>query len=393
MNKKICFVIDSIFTFGGVQKVTSVVAKGLSSYYDITIITFDSPNIDKMSFDYQNLHNIKIIYFDYPTNNAINLFVSKVYSFLYKKIIPQTKLTSNLYAKSSFPRIRRNALIKILNADNYYVIIGVHAFLSCRLATIRNDLSCKRIIGWIHNSYEALFGKNSLYIGTNLKSHYCNQLKKLDSIIVLTKNDAFLLKREMQIDATTIYNPKTITPGQISNGKSKRFLAIGRFSPQHKGFDILIKAFNIFAKQDMNWTLDIVGEGIEDFFYKSLIHEYNLEDKIHIHPFTNDIQQYYTNSSIYVLSSRWEGFGLVLIEAMAHGLPIVSSDIPSSKELLGNFGIYFHNEDYMDLAKSLKKASECNWNILSKEALSISHKFDLETIIKSWVNHIDSLNI
>jgi glycosyltransferase involved in cell wall biosynthesis len=161
-------------------------------------------------------------------------------------------------------------------------------------------------------------------------------------------------------------------------------LAVGRFSHRHKGFDLLIEAFHIFAQQNSDWTLDIVGEGVEEELYKSSIQKYHLEDRVFIHPFTNNIQDYYSKAQVYVLSSRWEGFGLVLVEAMAHGLPIVSSDLPTSKEIMGDFGLYFKNGDIRELAQRLNEATQLDWEEKSKEAIRIANRFEIKKIVEKW---------
>ena len=170
----------------------------------------------------------------------------------------------------------------------------------------------------------------------------------------------------------------------MSEGNSHRFLAVGRFSHQHKGFDLLIEAFHIFAQQNTDWKLDIVGEGVEEELYRSLIQKYHLENRVFIHPFTNNIQEYYSKAQVYVLSSRWEGFGLVLVEAMVHGLPIVSSDLPTSKEILGDFGLYFKNGNIEELSQRLVDATKLYWKEKSKEAINISNGFDIKKIVEKW---------
>jgi glycosyltransferase involved in cell wall biosynthesis len=122
--------------------------------------------------------------------------------------------------------------------------------------------------------------------------------------------------------------------------------------------------------------------------YHKLIAEHNMHDRITIHPFTDNVQQYYSDAQIYVLSSRWEGFGLVLVEAMAHGLPIVSSDIPTSKEIMGDFGIYFKNGDIEELAKALEESTHIAWQQLSEQAIHIANSFDIRNIIGKWKNII-----
>ena len=118
--------------------------------------------------------------------------------------------------------------------------------------------------------------------------------------------------------------------------------------------------------------------------YRQKIAEYQLEDRILIHPFTNNIQAYYSQAQIYVLSSRWEGFGLVLVEAMAHGLPIVSSNLPTSMEIMGDFGLYFQNGNIKELAEKLNEATQIDWRKKSEEALAIAYRFDITKVKAQW---------
>jgi glycosyltransferase involved in cell wall biosynthesis len=205
-------------------------------------------------------------------------------------------------------------------------------------------------------------------------------LAKLDATVVLCHDDA----RKYHFPTRVIYNPLTLVPDAPSEGTSKKFLAVGRFSRLHKGFDLLIEAFRIFAQHNEEWTLDIVGEGVEEPLYRQLIKEYHMENRIHIHPFTSHVQQYYHEAQVYVLSSRWEGFGLVLVEAMAHGLPVVSSDLPTSKEIMGDFGLYFINGDVNGMARQMHAATQLDWSTTSRQAMRIAHRFKLETISHQW---------
>lgn len=377
--KHICFLVDSIFTVGGVQRVTRVIAEELAKDFDVTIVTLDPPMLVKKN------NALTIRCFAYPDTPQWKLLFCKAYSYLYRKILPQNRFTSNLYAHSSFPAEKRMALAKELQQGNYAAIIGVHAPLAVRLAACRKQLNGTKLIGWIHNSYEALFGEASRYLGPELKRHYEWQLEKLDETVVLCQHDS----KAYHIPTKVIYNPLTLIPGVPSKGDTKRFLAVGRFSPLHKGFDLLIQAFALFAKKNSEWTLDIVGEGPEEELYRSLIAQNHLEDRIAIHPFTNDIQNYYSDAQVYVLSSRWEGLPLVLIEAMAHGLPIVSSDLNVSKEIMDGFGLYFKNGDVADLARCLQQATAIDWSQKSKEAMAIACRFDIKAIAAQWQNLIN----
>lgn len=390
MRKRICFIVDSIFSFGGVQRVTAVIAKELAKDYDVTIFTFDKPTSQNTTLYELSESSINYHFFSYPSINKLKRQISKVYSGFYRKMKPQGRIASNLYACSSFPSELRQALIQELRRGQYDTIIGVHAPLAARLATLRPQLKGVRCIGWIHNSYDALFSPSSTYIGPQLEYHYAHQMNKLDHVVVLCQYDAQKwtdsythLGLSLQ-NIIVIHNPLTLIPGQPSQGTSKRFLAVGRMSHLHKGFDLLIDAFHIFTKTNKDWMLDIVGEGPEEQMLRKKIDEYGLQQRVYIHPFTSNIQEYYSHAQIYVLSSRWEGFGLVLVEAMAHGLPVVSSDLPTSKEIMGTFGLYFKNVDIEDLAEKLYDVTQIDWKKKSEEALVITQRFDLSNIAKQW---------
>ena len=384
--RKICFVVDSIFSIGGVQRVTAVIAKELAKDYDVSIVTFDKP--EQMNTDLYRLNevNINSRFFTYPQVGRLKTYLCKAYSGLYLKLQPKSKWYSDLYAHSSYPKELRNALLAELKQGQYDVIIGVHAPLAARLAALKKDLPNTKLIGWLHNSFEALFGEDShYYIGPKRRRHYIYQYKKLDDLVVLCKDDANRFNEcDKLFMPIVIYNPLTLKQGAPSAGTSKRFLTIGRFTPMHKGIDLLIEAFHLFAQKNNEWNLDIVGEGGEEKAFRKQIAQYQLEDRITIHPFTNHIQAYYSEAQIYVLSSRWEGMPLVLVEAMSHGLPIISSDLPVSQEIMGDFGMYFKNGDIEDLARRLEEATHIDWQAKSKAALAIAQRFDIKNIIRQW---------
>lgn len=382
--KRICFLVDSIFTIGGVQRVTAVIAGALSNDYDVTIVTFDKPEQKDLTLYQLQDYPIHYQFVAYPHVNHAKERFCKVYSYLFRKMLPQCKVTSDLYAHSSFPKERRKALSSILQEGKYEVVIGVHSFLAIRLAIIKKELGNAKVIGWIHNSFEALLKEGSPYLGTELKYHYGQQLQKLDEVVVLYQQDAEMYKQAFGFLPIRMYNPITLKPGRKSDGQNKRFLAVGRLSHKHKGFDLLIQAFAIFSKNNQEWNLDIVGDGPEKNNLQQLIADNHLEGRIQLHPFTKNIQDYYSSASIYVLSSRWEGMPLVLVEAMSHGLPVIASDLPTCQEVLGNFGLYFKNGDTKELSKRLEEATHIDWQQKSEEALKIAQRFDINKIAGQW---------
>lgn len=386
--KRICFLVDSIFSFGGVQRVTAVIAKELAVDYDVTIVTLDNPADKDITMYGLGEAPLSYRFFSYPKGYAVETLLCKAYSLLYRKVLPQTRLTSYIYGLSSLTSRQRRALARELRGGDYDVIIGVHAPLAVRLATIRGRLGRARVYGWIHNSYDAMFAAGSPYAGPELARHFALQYRRLDKVVMLCGCDVERYDEETRTACEVIPNPLTLVPGKPSDGHSRSFLAVGRFSHRHKGFDLLIKAFNLFAKSNGDWTLDIVGEGPEEAMLRGLINRYGLERRVRLHPFTRNIQEYYSRAAVYVLSSRWEGFGLVMVEAMAHGLPVISSDLPSSKEILGGFGMYFENGNIDGLATRLTEATRIDWPEKSAEAMRIARRYDVKHCISLWKEKI-----
>ena len=372
------------------QRVTAVIAEELTKYYDVTIVSFEEPEQEDLSMYGLKDYPVKIVFTHFRKTEKWKSMLYNAYSYLYKNALPKTAITSDLYAHSSFPREMREAVVKILKEGQFDTIIAVNSYLSMRLATIKRDLGGVKAIGWIYNSFNAFLREGSPYLGTELKYHYGRQLQKLDETVLLYLQDSEMYYHAYGFSPFVIPNPLTIKPGAPAIGKNKRFLAVGRLTPKHKGFDLLIKAFGKFAQSNSDWYLDIVGDGPEKESLNKMIENRNLTKRIKIHPFTENIQMFYSQASIYVSSSRWKDFGLVLVQAMAHGLPVISSDLPSSKEILGDFGMYFKNGNVDDLAQRLEDATHMEWQLKSNEAIMIAQRFNANVIAEQWKTLIES---
>ena len=390
---RILFYADTVFGFGGVQRVLAVIAKALSDDNDVTILSTDTDeNLSMYGYDQSR---ISFDYIAYNGKKNVEYFICKTISYLYKRVLPRNKFTARLYSYSFFRPSYKKQLISKINGGCYDTVVGVHAFLSLHLASIRNHLNVNNVTAWMHNSYNALFDKDNPYL-PGLKSFFAVEMRRLDGIVVLSKSDERLFRSNLGLESVTINNPLTLTPSGRASVEYKKFLAIGRFSPKHKGFDLLIKAFAKFADTNNDWTLEIVGEGDEEIIYRQLIIENKLEKRVKICPFTKDIQRHYAGASAYVLSSRWEGQPLVLVEAMAHGLPIASSDLPVAKELLEgrHCGTFFKCGDIDDMALALSRmASTEEWAVMSENALKTSSHFKVENIRQQWIKVLQRFSV
>ena len=155
--------------------------------------------------------------------------------------------------------------------------------------------------------------------------HIMRSLKYCQCVVTLTKQDVpFWQEYVKRIEV--IPNMLTIKPKKVIDYHVKRVVSAGRYMTE-KGFDRLLEAWHLLADDYADWQLYIFGD--EDrTTYQRIVDQYNMNERVHLMPATTDIAEEFSKSSIFVMSSRYEGFGLVLAEAMSCGLPCISFDCP-----------------------------------------------------------------
>ena len=154
-------------------------------------------------------------------------------------------------------------------------------------------------------------------------------IRKADLLIALTEHDASCWRRHRVKNVQVVSNPVTYYADNINDIKKERcrIIAVGRLTSQ-KRFDRLVEAFSRISDKYPEWYIDIYGEGELRCTLEDLIKSKGLSRRVNIMNFVQDIYSEYKRSQFIVLSSDYEGFGLVIIEAMACGIPVVSTDCP-----------------------------------------------------------------
>jgi glycosyltransferase involved in cell wall biosynthesis len=202
----------------------------------------------------------------------------------------------------------------------------------------------------------ALYGKlHDKYITT--------YIRKSTKLVCLTHEDMNSWKQLNVNNVCVIPNMITINPPKSIDYSSKRVIAVGRYSHQ-KGFDMLIKAWGKLSPKYKDWHLYIFGNEDREP-YKEMAKRENCIDTCHCMPVTEDIASEYGKSSIFVMSSRYEGMPLALIEAMSSGLACVSFNCPNGPSDIINDGIdgfLAKNGDIDDLATKID-------NLICKETM------------------------
>ena len=154
-----------------------------------------------------------------------------------------------------------------------------------------------------------------------------------DVVVALTKSDAQNWKKAKRVELIPNFSIMPIK--KVSDYESKKVIAVGGLEWQ-KGYDRLIEIWKLVARNHPDWHLEIYGEGELESELKETILKVKL-CSISIHPYTNNISMEYATSSICVLTSRYEGFSLLLLEALRHGVPCITFDCPyGPKDLIDN---------------------------------------------------------
>ena len=203
----------------------------------------------------------------------------------------------------------------------------------------------------------------------------------LDAVVALTKRDqqSFEAILRGRSKAYVIPNQVSFTTVQRDATTHKQMLAIGRLTYQ-KGFEFMIEDASRVLRERPDWKLIIVGDGENESMLRKEIASRNMESQIEIHPSTPEIRKYYESSAIYLMTSRFEGLPMVLLEAEAYALPIISYDCPTGpRELIenGRNGFLVPMEAHEDFADKLRL-------LMDDETLRKKMGQESELMVKSY---------
>lgn len=369
---KIVYCTPALYMAGGVERVLTLKANYFSEHngYDITIIITEGK--DKPLF-YPLSEKIKLINLDINFEELWACsFLKKIFVYLKKQRIYKKKLTAELM------RIRPDITISLLRREINF-LTSIHDG-SKKIGELHvNRANYRNYEADNSNFLKDLFAK---FWMKSLISH----LKRLDRFVVLTKEDKLAWKELDNVEV--IPDPLAFDINEVSPLTNKRVIAVGRYVYQ-KGFDLLLQAWSKIEKLIPDWELAIYGMG-DRTLYESLIDSLQIDkNRCHLYGPTDDIKREYLNSSLFVFSSRFEGFGMVLIEAMACGLPVVSFDCPCGpKDIVsdGKDGILVENGNVLELADHMISLTEDDKRrkSMSENALKNVQRYKIEKIAQQW---------
>lgn len=214
-------------------------------------------------------------------------------------------------------------------------------------------------------------------------------VRRFDKFVVLTNEDKGYWGGLPNIEV--IPNAAIHVSKNDSEVKNKRVIAVGRLDYQ-KGFDRLIQAWKLVQHTGRfsDWKLDIFGQGEWREMLQQMIDKQGLQNTVKINPPTNAILNEYVHSSLLVMSSNYEGFGMVLVEAMSCGVPVISFDCKCGpKDIIqpGINGLLVPNGDIQALADAMMKVmeDEAYRKMLSLNARKVVDTYSEQAVMSQWI--------
>lgn len=367
---KIVYVLPTLAWKGGAERIITEKANYFAEFlgYDVIVVCITQGK------DQANTYPLS----DKVTQIILGIKVYLQYKYSYpKRFWIQFTLRNQI-------KKQLKSTIQQINPD---ILIGVGYYRANFVCTI--DCRAKKIIE-CHDGRKVVFSdfmSNNKWLTKPLmaiykKLYFRSVERHADLIIALTPEAKRKWKNAKRV--VVIPNFSTMTINQYSSCTYKRVIAVGRLAWE-KGFGRLIEVWRLVCKRFPDWHLDIYGEGSMSDTLKVLTGLYNARN-VSFHKFTPEISHEYATSSMCVVTSYFEGFSLVLLEAMRHGVPCIAFDCPSGPRHIINDaynGFLVYDGDIKLFAERLCQLIEDEdlRKYFSKNAIESTKIFDIDTIM------------
>ena len=358
----ICFLSGDMSRTGGTERVLSIIANELSKQ--------------------KNKFNIHILSITNENNTSY---------FRLEKEIKNNRILKSKdvnFKKQYFQVVK--GIRHYIKENNIDILIDVEVIASL-FSIPATRFTKTKLISWEHFNFYEDNGSHLRIYARKLAARFSN------CIITLTEHDKqnYLNNLDIKGKVEYIYNPIEEVDDMECNIKSKQIISVGRLTYQ-KGFDMLCDVAKVVLKDNKGWKWLILGDGEDKDKLRSKIKEYGLENKLILKGNVSNVEEYYKNSSLYVMTSRFEGLPMTLLEAKTYKLPIVSFNCltgPSEivKNNVNGYLINPENVEAMSNKLNILMNDENKIKEFSNNAQIDIEKFKLKPIIERWEKVLISL--
>lgn len=375
---KIVYCLNSIRYLGGIQRVTVIKANALADIDGNEVYVVVTDNKEGV---FTEPLSPKVHLIDLDINYYADDWKSK------------WNVLKGIFVKRKEHKKRLKTTLNEIQPD---IVVSVGQSEKNMLPSIKGKWKIIRELHFVKD-YRArqatnLFNKTLAWGGDLYDYQY--KIKKYDQIVVLTHEDKDTNWKGYP-HVAAIPNPSTFHCDTPSTQSYKRIIAVGRLSMQ-KNYASLIQSFRKVVDRHPDWTLEIYGEGEQKVALLTLIAKLKLEKHVFLKGFSSQVKEVMSQSSIFVLSSIFEGFGLVIVEAMSCGLPVVSYACPCGpKDIIseGKDGYLVPVNDEEALAEKicLLIEDEEKRKEMGKAAKAKAEQYSVEHITDMWMKLFNAL--
>lgn len=347
-------------TGGGAERVISIISNHLAENgYDVTLLM---------------THSDECVYDINP----------KIKTVLRENVASKDGINQIKFIRSWYKRDKGAIFVSFLRRQNLYSLIAA-LFTNTRLVFSERNNPDEKFDIKNKNTYEMKAIK------------ILSKIRQVRHIVFQTRGAMECYPKSIQKKSSIIYNPlKSNLPAPFVGERSKRIVAVGRLTYQ-KNYPLLLKAFKKFSTEHSDYTLEIYGDSEYKEKFQAFIDKLEISDKARLCGFSRDIHNDILDAEMFAMASRFEGLSNALLEAMAIGVPVISTDHPpgGAREFItsyengilttnGSIKEMYHAMCYM--AENKDKASK-----MAQNALAINDILSTDKICNQWENVFNSL--
>lgn len=380
---KIGFIISSLSTCGGEERVVSLIASELARNHDITIYTYESRRREGgKRNDYPLSDRIRVQEVEAARESFFQHGIKLLYHFTG---MTSGKLSQILLKRAFYPKEHLEEWVERIRAEKYDLMIAVSGANTILLGYIADRIQAK-CISWEHSSYEGYFDRKTGYYRNRVKV-YQECAAKLNMRVVLNQDIADKYAKRLGLDTVVIPNPKSFVSKEKADANARCFVTCGRVE-REKGYDDLIEAFAQFSVKNMDWKLLIIGGGSMEQKLREMIGEKHLQEKVQITGYTHEVKENLRKGSVFVMTSRWEGFPMTITEALEMGLPVIAYGIPAIDPLVTD-GVEGRVVPAFQRSELVKAMEEMAGDVegrrrMSRNALKKAETLEPGRVVEKW---------
>lgn len=371
---RIC-ILNSDFKMGGQQRANVDLAENLyRNGEDVYLYSF------KPGEPFYDVGNLNFVADNTPSDLK---FLDKLKRKIKRKV---TGRKGNSDPSREFPR-RLKHFDSFLKEKKISIVIVSGGFLTSFIRNLKEKNPELIFIAWQHSN--ALIYLNRYY--KDIKSKYIEGLAYADYVVCLTKEDKQIFadfNEKIKVIPNSLSFQSKAEPKTLEE-TNKTILFCSRYDIHTKGIDLLIE---IIKKLPNDYNLEFAGSGSKKQTKKllTLIDSNKLSNRVSLKGAlnTDDIKNFYSKGNIFISTSRWEGFGLAIVEAMSFGNPVIAFKTSGSQEIIGDnqYGVLVDNEDtdqMVDRIKEVFTQKDLFYSLSSKSIERAAH-YSRECVYLKW---------